>query len=217
MSGRVGPELRLELFRGPLGALDGGSAHRAVRALAGDVADDPLPATLYVDGQLALVDDMLHYFDRMSMAHSLEVRVPFLDHEVVEHCATIPPLLKVDRRLRTKAVLKHAARGLVPDRIIHKRKLGFLREASNGWLRAQLSGAASDYLLGPSPRYAEMLDRAAVESLVHEHRSSDREGQTGHVHLLLSILMLEVWLQTYVPRALSSGAGEAPQVVRSGA
>ena len=50
----------------------------------------PLETTLYVDGQLALVDDMLHYFDRASMAHSLEVRVPFLDHHLVEHCATIP-------------------------------------------------------------------------------------------------------------------------------
>src|SRR6185503_18821065 len=155
--------------------------------------------------------DMLHYFDRMSMAHSLEVRVPFLDHKVVERCATIPPLLKVDRRLRTKVVLKHAARGLVPDRIVHKRKLGFLREASNGWLRAQLGGAASDYLFGPSPRYAEFLDRPAVETLMHEHLAGSREGQSGNVHLLLSILMLEVWLQTYVPRAQSSRAAETQQ------
>ena len=100
------------------------------------VADDPLPATLYLDGQLGLVDDMLHYFDRASMAHSLEVRVPFLDHHVVELCATIPARLKV-RRLDTKHVLKHAARGLVPDRIIDKPKVGFFNAAVDGWFRAQ--------------------------------------------------------------------------------
>ncbi len=58
----------------------------------------------------ALVDDMLHYFDRMSMAHSLEVRVPFLDHELVELAATIPARLKVRRRV-TKVVLKEAGAG----------------------------------------------------------------------------------------------------------
>ena len=60
----------------------------------------------------------------MSMAHSLEVRVPFLDHELVEYCATIPPDLKV-RRLTTKHMLKQAAGDLLPHSIVHKRKLGF--------------------------------------------------------------------------------------------
>jgi asparagine synthase (glutamine-hydrolysing) len=204
MSGRVDGRLRRELFRGPLAALDGSAARRAVARLAGDVRDDPLPATLYIDARLALVDDMLQYFDRTSMAHSLEVRVPFLDHEVVEYCATIPGKLKVSARLDTKHVLKHAARGLVPDRIIDKRKLGFLRFASDGWLRTQIRGAASDYLVGAGPRYGEFLERAAVERMVGAHREGT---DTGNVHLLLSILMLEVWLSTFLPRA----AGHAEQ------
>jgi len=124
----------------------------------------PLAATLHIDGQLALVDDMLHYFDRTSMLQSLEVRVPFLDHHVVEYCARIPTSLKVNGRgLRTKHLLKEAARGIVPQRIIDKRKLGFLRGATGGWLEAQMQGAISDYLLGPSPRYAEFIDQSAVE------------------------------------------------------
>ena len=66
----------------------GDAAARAVAELAGRVTSDPLSETLYVDGQLALVDDMLLYSDRASMAHSLEVRVPFLDYRMVEWSAT---------------------------------------------------------------------------------------------------------------------------------
>jgi hypothetical protein len=98
-------------------------------------------------------------------------------------------------------VLKRSARGLVPDRIVDKRKIGFFRGASEGWLRAQLDGALSDYLLDPDPHYAELLDRAAVERLVQRQRAGDGE----HVHLLLAILMLEVWLASYLPRAIPAG------------
>ena len=122
----------------------------------GDVADDPLPATLYIDGQLALVDDMLHYFDRASMAHSLEVRVPFLDHHIVEYCATIPAEHKVRRVTHTKHVLKEAARGMIPDRIIDKQKIGFFAGSVDRWFAAQAGGNIADYLLTPTPRYARV-------------------------------------------------------------
>ncbi len=204
MSGRVDGDMRSALFRGPLAEGDGSAALRAVQAVANGVTDDPLPATLFIDAQLALPDDMLHYFDRMSMAHSLEVRVPFLDHHVVEYCATIPSNLKI-RRLNRKWLLKHAARGIVPDRIIDKRKLGFFRTATDAWLREQIKGAASTYLLEESPRYAEFLDQGAVRTLV----ASQSAGETENIHLLLGILMLEVWLDSYVPRA-TRPAQDAP-------
>jgi asparagine synthase (glutamine-hydrolysing) len=208
MSARIEPDLRRELLRGPLGDPSRRPAYAAVADIAGNIADDPLPASLYIDGQLALVDDMLQYFDRASMAHSLEVRVPFLDHRVVEYCARIPGDLKV-RRLRTKHVLKEAARGLVPDRIIDKRKLGFFRHASDGWLRAQMDGAVSEYLLGANPRTAEFLDRRALERLVAGHR--DGTG-SEHVHLLIGILLLEIWLSTYLPRAIDVPAPTRDQI-----
>jgi asparagine synthase (glutamine-hydrolysing) len=197
MSSKLGEPMRRELLRGPLAATNG-AARRAVASLAENLPDDPLPATLYLDARLALVDDMLHYFDRASMAHSLEVRVPFLDHELVEWAARVPAHLKVRGR-STKVLLKRAARGLVPDEIIDKPKIGFFRGASDGWLRAQLAASTSDYLLGPDPRYAEFLDRGAVERLVRRQR----EGDGRDVHLLLAILMLEVWLSTTLPRALA--------------
>jgi asparagine synthase (glutamine-hydrolysing) len=212
MSGRVDAEMRASLLRGPLARLDGGAAKRTVAGLVQGVVDDPLPTTLYIDGQLALVDDMLHYFDRTSMAHSLEVRVPFLDHRVVELCARIPSRHKV-HFLNRKAVLKYAARGLVPDRIIEKKKLGFLRGASTDWLRAQMRSHVSEYLVGPDPRYAEFLDRGSVETLISRHVDG---SDTGNVHLLISILMLEVWLSTYLPRFAPKGGVEREQIRLAG-
>jgi asparagine synthase (glutamine-hydrolysing) len=199
MSGQLDGTLRAMLLRGRLASADGGAARRAVRARLDGVADHPLAATLYVDAQLALVEDMLHYFDRASMAYSLEVRVPFLDHELVEYCARIPPDLKV-RRLRTKHILKQAAHGILPDRIIDKPKIGFFRGSVSAWFQAQAARTIDDYLLQPRPRFADMLDPGAVRELVRRQRARPDAPER---HLLLAILMLEIWLSTYLPRALS--------------
>ena len=77
---------------------------------------------------------MLHYFDRASMAHSLEVRVPFLDHTLVETCARMPDSVKVRPR-QTKHVLRVAAKGIVPDFVLSKPKLGFLGIDAGGGSR----------------------------------------------------------------------------------
>jgi asparagine synthase (glutamine-hydrolysing) len=186
---------RGRLVRGPLSGYDGGAAH--VAGMAAGLRQDGLRSLLYLDGRIGLVDDMLHYFDRTSMARSIEVRVPFLDHELVEWCARVPARLKV-HGAETKVLLKRAARGLVPDEIVDKPKIGFLHGAAGGWLRSQLAGPMHDHLLGEHPAYADLLDRAEVERLVREH--GEGRGDSG---LLLAILMLEVWLSTYLPRALA--------------
>jgi asparagine synthase (glutamine-hydrolysing) len=197
MSGYLSPGQRERLVRGPLAALDGLEPERTIRACLHGMPDDPLPAALYLDAQLGLVDDMLHYFDRASMAHSLEVRVPFLDHQLVEFCARIPAGLKV-RRLKTKSVLKLAARGLVPDRVIDKPKVGFFNSAVDGWFRAQAAGAVRERLLTGSPRYAEFIDPSEIDRLFGAHAS----GDTTRGYPLLAVLLLEVWLSSYLPRAL---------------
>jgi asparagine synthase (glutamine-hydrolysing) len=210
MSGKLDEGLRSQLLRGPLAELDGGAARRVVESRLGNVADDPLPATLYIDGQLALVDDMLHYFDRASMAHSLEVRVPFLDHHLVEYAATIPAAHKVHRVRTTKHVLKHAARGMIPDRIIDKQKIGFFAGSVDRWFAAQAGGNIADYLLAPQPAYGEFLDRNVVSDLVRRHADgSDR----NHGRLLLAILMLEVWLSSFVARANPAAASAKPVIL----
>jgi asparagine synthase (glutamine-hydrolysing) len=125
----------------------------------------------------------------------------------VEYCATIPSAYKV-RRLKTrKYVLKTAVRGLIPDRIIDKPKVGFFSSAVDGWFRAQTRGVIADYLLDENPHYAELLDRKAVEQLVRRHADGT---DTSHAQLLLSILMLEVWLSSFPARA----AGLTPAPLR---
>ncbi len=206
LTGNVDANLRRELVAGPLAQLDGSSAWNAVAAHVTGTSG-PLATTLVLDAKLALVDDMLHYFDRGSMAHSLEVRVPFLDHEFVELCSTIPTSLKV-RNGTTKYLLKRVARGRVPDRLIDKPKVGFFNAAVDRWFSTFAGRQASDVLLDPGARYTELLDRRSVVSLLERQRADPR-APAGHA--LLTVVMLEVWLSSFLPRALgtrptSSGA-----------
>jgi asparagine synthase (glutamine-hydrolysing) len=183
---------------------------REEHALLSDVRDrfqnlpsHPLDAMLFVDGQLGLVDDMLHYFDRVSMAHSLEVRVPFLDHHVVEYAATIPRSLKVSRRM-TKVLLRRIARGLVPDQIIDRPKVGFFDAAVEEWFRAQVEGGLDDYLLRGDASCLELLDAAELRNLVQAYRAGGNRRRLAP--FMLRVLMLELWLSSYLPRATRAAA-----------
>ncbi len=137
--------LRGDIVRPPLRP-DNERARRIVAGYSDPLACSSIDAALFLDAQLVLVDDMLHYSDRVSMAHSLEVRVPFLDPNVVELAARVPARLKVHRGT-TKYLVKQVARGLVPDEIIDKPKKGFFNHAVGAWLSQQLDGPTADYLL----------------------------------------------------------------------
>lgn len=201
MSGRLDARTRDALLTHSLAGADDRLVTSALARYGDNLHVAPLAASMYLDSRLALVDGLLHYFDHTSMAHSLEVRVPFLDQSVVELCATIPSDLKV-RRLTTKHILKVAARGLVPDSVIDKRKVGFFRHAADAWFRSQLNRSIPQYLLCDDPSYAEFLDQACVRQLVEEHARGDKSRS----ELLLGVLMLAVWLETYLPRALERPA-----------
>jgi asparagine synthase (glutamine-hydrolysing) len=126
--------------------------------------------------------------------------VPFLDHELVELCSGIPQQLKVKDGV-TKVLLKRAARGLVPDHIVDKPKVGFFNAAVESWFSTLAGREASDVLLDPGARYVDMLDREKVCELLVRQRAN---GSGGVGQALLAILMLETWLSTFVDRATES-------------
>jgi asparagine synthase (glutamine-hydrolysing) len=178
------------------------AALRAVRSKVDGTTGEPLGDALYLDGRLGLVDDMLHYFDRVSMAHSLEVRVPFLDHRVVELAARIPPNLKVKGRT-TKAVLRDVARGIVPSEVLTRPKVGFFNRAVESWIGTQLDGRARDVLLDPNAAYRDFLDTGTVRHAVESF--ADPRTRTLSAEGLYAILVLEVWLTSFLPQALAVG------------
>ncbi len=207
----VDSELFPRLARGQMAATGETAALRAVRAHADGLEASPLNACLYLDSQLTLVDDLVHYFDRTSMAHSLEVRVPFLDHHVVELCSRIPESLKV-RGIRTKYLLKKAASELLPSDIVHKRKIGFFNGSMATWTRTQLQGPAGEYLLQGELACGELLDRDTVRGLAR----AAVDGKTADLGALHAILMLEVWLSSTLPRALAAPLSDRELMVRTG-
>jgi asparagine synthase (glutamine-hydrolysing) len=206
MSRQLSDAERSELLRGPLASPSGA----ALAAVAPYARPGPaLAATLFMDAQLALPHALLHYFDRMSMAHSLEVRVPYLDERVVEYCAALPPSAKV-RGVERKRVLRHAAARVLPRPILEKRKVGFFRHSTGLWLRAHQTREVQSYLFEGELLSGDFLDRAAVRRLA---TASERSHAADR--LLLSILMLEIWLSSYLPRATATRAMARPYTPRS--
>ena len=139
-----------------------------------------------------LPDDLLIKADRTSMAASLETRAPFLDHRLVELAAAIPSNHKL-RGATTKAVLKAAARGIVPDDIIDRPKHGFGVPIGR-WLREDLAPYARDILLDPAAQSRGLFQPGAVEALLSEHIS----GQRNHGGRLWLLLTLEWWFRLFI-------------------
>jgi asparagine synthase (glutamine-hydrolysing) len=184
----------LNRLRGPrLRALDGLAARRAVDRIAERLPPgaSALGSTLYLDGQLALVDNMLHYFDRMSMAVSLEVRVPFLDHVVVEWAATLPDSAKVGLREQKRA-LRQLGRRRLPADIVDRPKVAFFRRSAAAWLERRLAGPLADRV-AESAHLADLLDRNEIRALVARFRS----GDSSYAQILLAVVMLDLWLDRF--------------------
>lgn len=146
-----------------------------------------LERALYLDTKVGLPGDMLTKVDRMSMAHSLEVRVPLLDHVFVEYVARLPLHFKL-RRFTTKYILKKAFRGWLPAEILERPKMGFgvpLRH----WFRGPLRGYLEDILFSPRAANRGYFQMEFLRSLVEEHG----KGRRDHSDLLWALLALELW------------------------
>jgi asparagine synthase (glutamine-hydrolysing) len=123
------------------------------------------------------------------MAHALEVRSPFLDHELVEFAAAIAPGVRM-RGFDLKRVLKRAVAGLLPEEIVNRRKRGF-GVPLDRWFREDLAPYVTSTLGAPDARVRAHLRGAGVDDLLAEHAS----GRVDHGHRLWTLLTLEVFLR----------------------
>jgi asparagine synthase (glutamine-hydrolysing) len=153
----------------------------------------PLGQTLALDTRMALVDNMLLYFDKMSMATSLEVRVPFLDTALADFCAHLPDRRKVWLG-RRKELLKRASRGLVDEQIVSKRKRGFFHSALGAWLRVHSDTLLSDTLLDPRALARDQYDASAVRALLAGAGAGGKKSDQR----LFCLMLLERWQQQFV-------------------
>ncbi len=136
-----------------------------------------------------LLDDLLPKVDRMSMAHALEVRSPFLDRELVEFALRLPPALHV-RGMAGKRVLKHALRRLLPDEVLHRRKRGF-GVPLDRWFRTDLRSYLDSKLGVPRARLRAHVRGEALDDMLGEHFS----GRANHRDSLWALLTLELFLR----------------------
>jgi asparagine synthase (glutamine-hydrolysing) len=128
----------------------------------------------------------------MTMACSLECRVPFLDHRLVETAAAIPAQYKLPSG-RLKSVLKEALRGVLPDAVIDRRKRGFGAPVG-AWLKNELAPLRSSLLSRDAVSARGLLDPAVVDKVCADH-DSNREDYSD---LILSLLNLEIWSRLYL-------------------
>ena len=167
--------------------------YRPVReALRRVNGDDLLNRQLYADLCVYLADDIMVKVDRMSMATSLETRAPFLDTGVMELAFSMPGGLKI-RDGRRKFVLKQALQGLVPDRILQRKKEGFSIPMKN-WLRRELAPLMEDLLSEERLRARGLVEPVAVRRMMDAHKA----GRANHAHVLFSLMVFERWAQEFL-------------------
>jgi asparagine synthase (glutamine-hydrolysing) len=146
--------------------------------------------------------DILTKVDRMSMAHSIETRVPLLDHKLVEFAATIPPELNL-RGGTTKYVLKRAMRGILPERIINRPKQGFAVPLGY-WFRGKLGPYVRDLLLGESAGRRGFFNGPYIERLVAQHE----KGRNLDLQLW-TLISFELWARVFLDRGARGQACQA--------
>jgi len=153
--------------------------------------DSLLNRLLYVDTKTYL-QELLMKQDQMSMAASIESRVPFLDHKLVEFTARLPERLKL-RGWTTKYILRRSMTGVLPDEILNRPKMGFPVPLGQ-WLRQQYRSYVDEYVLSERAISRGIFDRKAVELLAAEHQ----QGVMNHADRLWALITFEVWLRQFI-------------------
>ncbi|MCZ8111328.1 MAG: asparagine synthase (glutamine-hydrolyzing) [Betaproteobacteria bacterium] len=182
----------------------------AAFADAGPAQADELNRLLAVDLQTQLPDDLLLLTDKMSMAVSLECRVPLLDQNLLDLAATMPSELKVAGG-RLKHVLKKALSPTLPDDILHRKKRGF-GTPMGAWLKHQLAPVLRGLLAPEVVRRRGLFDERAVSALVADHEAQRSDGTDA----LMSLLSLEVWSRLHLDgRDVGDVTAELQELARS--
>ena len=153
---------------------------------------EPLDQLLYIDGKTYLPGDILVKVDRMSMATSLEVRVPFLDHKLIEFVTKVPASLKL-AGTETKQLLKRVAKDLIPSEILNRPKQGFGMPLEE-WINRQLRDQIRETLSEPRTRQRGYVNSDYVDLILDEHQ----KGRRDHSFPLWALLVLELWHRRYI-------------------
>src|SRR5262249_18704406 len=144
-----------------------------------------------VDQNYYLPDDILYKTDRMSMAHSLEVRPPFLDPRIVDFAAALPGNLKI-RGIKQKFILKELMRGKLPQSVLERKKTGFDIPAHD-WFRGVLRGLLMDTLSAATVKATGIFEARAIQALIRDHM--ERRINVGY-HLW-GLLTLFLWMKRW--------------------
>ena len=167
----------------------------------------PLGKMLYVDTKTWLPDDLLIKADKMTMANSLELRVPLLDHKILEFAASLPQNFKI-RRFTTKYIAKKALRGCVPREILDRKKAGFPVPYEK-WLRLDLKDWVHDLLLDSKTTARGYFQKSAVERML-----SDDMRSGGYSKEIFDLAVLELWHREFLekgkPALQPQSSPEAP-------
>jgi len=155
-------------------------------------AEDPMDRVFYQDIKTYLPDDLLNITDKLSMAHSIELRVPFVDDKVVEYCLRIPSYLKL-RGWKKKFLLKKVAREFLPAEVIDHKKLGFSSPMAS-WLKHDLKDYACQILCPDSLEKHGLFQKAFVKQALEDHF----EHRENNEKLIFSLIMFQKWFDLYM-------------------
>ncbi len=183
--------------------LDGRDPYGGALACYGEAPGGTLQQMSHADLQTYLVE-LLMKQDQMSMAASIESRVPFLDHEFVEYVAAMPARFKING-WRTKVVLREALRGLVPDPILTRRKMGFPVPVGR-WLRGLFWPVVQEFVLSPRALGRGLFQPSALSRLAEEHRT----GAWDHGDRLWLLINLEIWQRIFLDGDDIAAIGPTP-------
>lgn len=162
-----------------------------------------LAAFQHFEIRSSLPDELLMFADKLSMAHSLEVRVPYLDRTIVEFAERLDPATKI-RGMKGKWLHRQVCETFLPAPILRRKKRGFAVNVVDRWFQSPSSGALSDVLLDEDSLMFELLEPRPVQALLEDHRS----GKNDNHKLLFSLVMFEQWLRE--PRRDKSEPGCGP-------